>query len=226
MTDPNEPDDLNEPNLTKRRSTRMRTVPNTLLHAMAVGMLASCHLPMTQLADPQPVPEHSLSLLVGQREYDEDLWAPLESPTSIGVQFTRGRSDHDWAFEAGAHYTEDSGSVYAFLPGRPLVDISMEVLEVSMGARWSPRLGHLRPYIGGGLSYQTGSVEANYRGYTSSEDDSTPGMYIHAGATYALTDRLDVGIDIRAVGGTSVGDGSEDGDLDYTQASFTMGWRF
>lgn len=166
---------------------------------------------------PQSVDNHQrVSIYLGQRELNEDDWAPLEDQLSFALEYAREESD-TMGWEIGLAGSGDSETVLG-------IDLDVTMSEFYGGVVRSFRSedSSARPYIGGGLTFITAEIKAP----GTSVDDSVLAGYVHAGITVDVSDSFYVGLDIRKVLGADVEYFGAEGDADYLQAAVVFGWGF
>jgi hypothetical protein len=79
--------------------------------------------------------------------------------------------------------------------------------------------------MGGGATFVEAKGEASFPGFGSAEDsDNSPGLYVEGGVYWRLASRLNIGVHARLVAGTDVDLFSVNGDADYGQFGFLIGW--
>jgi opacity protein-like surface antigen len=82
----------------------------------------------------------------------------------------------------------------------------------------------VRPYIGGGLSVINADFERSAG--MSDDDDTSPGVYFHAGADWYITDKFFLGLAYRLLTATDIDVFGESSDADYEQFALRAGFSF
>ncbi len=160
----------------------------------------------------------SLTAFLGQRDMSSSSdWEPVDGQFSIGLEFDSYRPA-DWVgVEAGFFYAKDD-SQGAF----------GQSTEISLGARKTFSVGEsgIHPYVGAGAAYVWSTFGINNGGGTfiGASDDSFA-FYAHGGAYYTIA-RVNVGLDVRALLGSSLSIGGFSTDADYVQYGLTVGYGF
>lgn len=162
----------------------------------------------------------NINATVGSRQLDEDLWAPLEDQPTFGVMadISLGKLPlyATVALQASAA-TEDD---YDF-------DYTASVVDLSAGLKIMPRIGRFRPYLSAGIASVGASFEAesNSWNYWDVDDsDSSFGHYVNGGMLFRIGRHLNVGVDLRWVGGTDVTLFGVKGDADSFVGSAVVGY--
>ncbi len=161
----------------------------------------------------------TVHLMVGEMSLrDEDYWGPLDEPWSFGVDYASASTESGVGPEFGFHLWGDS-------TGSSSTDEDLSGVEISAGMRntWGLDRNGPRPYIGVGAALIAASLE----GPAYSEDESSFGLYGHAGVTMPLGPGMGIGIDYRVLRGSeSEFPGGPDSDFDYNRLSLVLGWSF
>lgn len=134
----------------------------------------------------------NISAYLGHKSVDDDDWPNLDSQRSVGVISDFGKQSWpisiaaDLIFAGDVHKSgedEDTGGT----------------MELHLGARkiFSLNNSSLSPYVGGGVAIVTASLEHESAGVTVDDDGTALGVWIGAGAYYAVTPRLNLGLDMR-----------------------------
>jgi outer membrane protein with beta-barrel domain len=163
----------------------------------------------------------NVNLVLGGRTLSDDaFWndqlpANFSSQAVFGVDVNFGPSSWPIRLEAGAHASVKQETFFGS-------DVTASVGEGYFGVNktWNQKGGKLYPFIGGGVANVTATIDA--RG--SSRDDDSSGYYLHGGVFFRLGRRFNLGVDVRALRGTSMTIGGVDFDSDYNQAGLLLGW--
>lgn len=134
----------------------------------------------------------NVSAYLGHKSVDDDDWPNLDSQRSVGVISDFRKQSWpvsiaaDLIFAGDVHKngeSEDTGGT----------------MEVHLGARkvFSLDNSSFSPYVGGGVAIVTASLEHESAGVTLDDDETSLGVWIGAGAYYAVTPRFNVGLDVR-----------------------------
>lgn len=189
---------------------------------LAVGIAACAAVPETP-QDPDGT-STNLGLLVGLREFDDDL-EPIEEQTSFAFEFDSYRLSAPVGFEVGLAYSSDDESAVDPLIGP--FDIEGEFFEIYAGLRktWGFANDRFHPYLAAGGSLIDANAEIAMGSSSFSDDDSSLGGYVHSGVYYDITDHLHVGIDGRWLFGTDLDFGGLGVEADYLQVALVLGFH-
>lgn len=162
--------------------------------------------------------------LLGSRSFDEVDWEPVEDQLMIGVEWTWLPKKSVVGVEIGTAFSYNqqdmvvSGDLFTF---------SGSTFEAYAGPRFETALGEspVRVYAGVGPSLIVASFGAEFLGVEVSESDTSIGFYAHAGVLIELG-KAYLGVDLRTLTGTSITLFNYEGDADYTQIAFALGFRF
>lgn len=164
------------------------------------------------------------SLLLGQRNLDEDDYAPVEEQFMIGFEFAHEARDSVLGWEFGFAGSSDSEDVEFF--GEEL-EVTASTAELYGGIRKSFPVGIFRPYIGGGVAYIFSELELEDDfGNSASVDDGSVAGYVHIGAMFDITRWFFLGIDLRLLFGSDLDYDGFESDADYGQLALRIGAAF
>ncbi len=186
---------------------------------IALLALAGC---ATTPYGPQVVPaetHRAVVLTVGEREFDDDLFeaADVDEQDGFGLSYEWEMGTFVW--EVGFLGSEEDGEIAT-------IDVEVTVTELYLGARYQFQVGvsPVRPYLGGGVSLVKADVDGDSG--LGDDDDSSAGIYIHAGADWFITDSFFIGLAYRILTGTDLEVFDEDTDADYEQLALRLGFSF
>ncbi len=169
-------------------------------------------------AGPRVDPEGSrhVHYYLGVRSLDEDDWEGLDEPIALEMSLEWRKPDAWLGFEVGASYAFDDGTVRGD-------EVDLRSLELYGGLRLTAQLfdGHLRPYVGGGVS----AVRMDRYG-NPNDGDSGIGGYARAGVAWAFDCGMEVGVDYRAAFIDHIDIFQSEVDADFDQLSLTVGFSF
>ena len=134
----------------------------------------------------------NVSAYLGHKSVDDDDWPSLDSQRSVGVISDFRKQSWpvsiaaDLIFAGDVHKNgerEDTGGT----------------MEMHLGARKVFTLNNssLSPYVGGGVAIVAASLEREIAGVTVDDDETALGVWIGAGAYYAVTPHFILGLDVR-----------------------------
>lgn len=144
----------------------------------------------------------NINAFLGSKALDKDDWEPVEEqgeigikidfkqqswPVSIAIDFLASESDE----ERGLFYDPSFGIFEAAFQGR--------TSELNLGVRkiWD-HFPHVRPFIGGGLSFIRAEGEVSAFGDSVSDDDAGTGLWIGGGVYWTLADHFNIGLELMA----------------------------
>jgi hypothetical protein len=160
-------------------------------------------------------------VLLGARSLDDSTaWDQIDEPFAFGMEFASRRRGSWLGFEGGFQLAYDEATFLG-------VDVDDLFLELYLGGRITGDLGpegRIHPYVGVGGSLTYAEVTGESGGLSVSDEDSSIGLYGHAGVHVRLGGAFLLGLDARAVTGTDVSLFGVDTDADYTQIALLMGW--
>lgn len=133
----------------------------------------------------------NLNLLAGQKSLAEEDWAPVDEHGSRGVMFDYTPAGAAVGLALDYLESDDSAPVYG-------VDTSLETAETHLGLRWySTDAQPLRFYLGGGVALIKARLTLDDNGARERDESEDFGLWMNAGAVYALGRHLNVGADVR-----------------------------
>lgn len=199
---------------TRGRHPTMKTL---ILPALLVLPLASC----AALTSPRPYGPplgaggSKLTLFFGERELEEDDYAPVEEQETVGAALSWEPAHGGLGGELGVLSSEEEETVLG-------LDVEGKTLEVFGGVRQNFGSEALRPYLGGGLSWIESEVESG----PLTDDDDSLGLYLHAGIDAWVTPNVSLGVEYRLLLGTDMDVFGVETDADYEQVGVTLGFSF
>lgn len=196
---------------------------NLILFVLALGLASCATVQDGPAPDPSVSPAYkTFSVLVGKRTMDDD-WEPLQKQDALGIEFSSQAEGAAAGFEFGIQKSSDDDD---FSIGGPYaVNVEASTLEIYGGVRktWNTEPGEqLRPYIGAGISMVTGEVSA----FGQTLDDSTVGVYAHAGVAFQVAETFSIGFDFRLMPQADLDIEGVDFDSSYSQMALVLGWSF
>jgi hypothetical protein len=158
------------------------------------------------------------------RWLDKDTWEPVDTHYAFGGTVDFGESGWPIHIALGLHGSSgvkeyDSGSVD---------DLTMGVGELSFGIAkvWETK-GRARPFVSGGLSFVSASLEVDsVSGGTLDEDDDSIGGWIEGGIYWRLMPHFNLGLHGRILAGSDITLLGVEGDADYFQFGPMIGWSW
>lgn len=167
-----------------------------------------------------------LNFVYGTRSLDDDAWDPTDDQEVYGATIDFGAKG--WPLHIAVSYfdSDDKGELASF-PILGAVDLDSELNEWSVGVRRTWKPGNARPFLGGGLTRIDADADVSSALGSTSDSDSTEGLYLEGGVFWRLGEAFNLGLHGRLVEGTDVTLFDQDGDADYWQigALVGFGWK-
>jgi hypothetical protein len=142
------------------------------------------------------------NLFLGQKNLDEDDWEPIDGQMEYGVCLNFGVQD--WPVSIAVDIlmsSDDTTYTYDYYGYDYDVVLDGETTEIAVGVRkFFNEESNFQPYIGGGAAYIDGEVSINFTdfpGMNYSLSDSAFGFWANAGVMWRLSERFNLGIDLR-----------------------------
>lgn len=188
--------------------------------ALLVAVAFAGETPLVAPMAPEESVSDNLFLVhVGARSLDDDIfYDPVEDVGTVGFEYVRnltGQSTVGLGLEFGlflAGETDDSLGA----------DVTAAFVEGSIGLRGRLDAGPVQLFAGAGPTYILAAIDIEDG---PNEDDSSGGIYAHAGVLFRIGDSLRLGLDARRVSGTEISfEGFVDTDADYSQVTVAIGW--
>ena len=185
-----------------------------------LGLDASAPAPSVQEGSLSTMDSRHLTLLLGERQLDDDDWDPVEDQLAGGVEVDGTDPSTGHGYEIGMTYSQDDDDIGP-------VDVTGDTLDVYGGYRHTFRLEsrEIHPYLSAGLALIRAQVEVDGPINNNDEDDISPGAYVRAGIGFDLSDRTRLGVDYRHMFLTDVDIGGIS-DADFDQIMLTLGFAF
>jgi opacity protein-like surface antigen len=170
---------------------------------------------------------HHFTLMVGERELDEDDWGSFDSPTVYGVEVDQTSPSSGNGVEAGFFYTNDENDDF----GGGLADkVEFTTYEFYGGVRhlFFPGPGGLglHPFVSAGVEVLHGRIKLKAPGVSEADGELVGGAYARAGLLWDITDRLRLGADYRYLYAQNFDIFDTHLDPNYGQVVFSLGFAF
>lgn len=167
----------------------------------------------------------NVQFLVGQR-YLGDFWKPLDTPMTFGVNVDFAPESAPVHVALGMSMAGDQQTITGSYFG-DTGDVEDAFWELSAGFVWLPlKKGVARPYLGAGIVILGAGVGSDWNFWDGGDTDHSFGFYGNAGVYFKVGDTFNIGLDGRAVTGTKITLGTQEGDADYWQAALLLGFSF
>ena len=130
----------------------------------------------------------NVNFFLGGKQLEEDDWAPVDKQPEFGVLVDF--KQQTWPVSIAIDVLGSSNTAT-----KSGVDIEGYTFELNLGARkiWEISNSPIRPYIGGGLAL----VHAEFHADDVIDDDNATGIWINGGVYWALTENINLGLDLR-----------------------------
>lgn len=162
------------------------------------------------------------NFLIGARELEDDaVWGELGEQVGVGVDFVFGPFDNFLQWDVAVNYGWDEVTT---LTG---ASATAQTVEGSIGLIHFFRFGNqaMVPYVGAGVSGIYAETELIGNGAVDVSDWSFAG-YARAGLQFRMRDDEHIGLDIRAVGGSSLNFAGVDTTADALVFSLVFGNQY
>jgi hypothetical protein len=192
----------------------------TRLARFLIAALMMAAVPVTASAG-------SLDLLLGVRSFEEDVdLEPSETHDFLAIQYGID-SEKLPVHVFFALQTSEADNTFSNFSGEFNRKISTTQFDLGM-IKLFEQYTYLRPYVGGGFSIvkMEDEVTTVATGNSTSEDDTSPGLFLNGGVYVRLGERLKVGIDLRILRLAAVDLGTLSTDANSIQLGMMVGWRF
>ena len=140
----------------------------------------------------------NVNLYLGNNSLSSDGWGKGKSQGSVGIMSDFKKSDWpvslvlDVFISGSGDFTEDKS--------KDKEDkLNATTAELHLGVRkiWAISNSNFNPYIGGGLTVASGSLDRNIDGAKKSDSDNAIGAWLGTGVYWRPMDNFNVGIDLR-----------------------------
>lgn len=180
------------------------------LAKLAVAAVFSCACASTFAAGGNVV--HTL----GMRLLNDDRWAPVEDQGQLGVLLDFQIAHSPFYVAAGLQHSSRQETEFGD-------ELTASVADASLGAKFMPTLGHIRPYFGIGLASVSAAYEVESSSGDQDDNDGSLAYYYGAGLLVRFG-HFDFGADVRHIAGTDLELFGDDINADSTVISTLFGW--
>jgi hypothetical protein len=117
----------------------------------------------------------------------EDEWEPAEDQVELGIEVDFRQNNWPVNIAIDLLVAAGEGDLFG-------VNFESRTSELNIGVRkiWD-KSTHLRPFIGGGVSFISGEFE----GLSISDDDSAMGLWLGGGLYWALSEHFNLGLELK-----------------------------
>lgn len=172
--------------------------------------------------------EH-IALHIGRRDMDDAFLPGSGNDPVVGVEISGAPNASPVDFVLGLWGSGSWGSTFADEEGAGFGTgevVSTGAAEISLGLRFAPRFGPLRPYAGIGVA----AIKAHRKEQVSGDEvlrhDSSGAGYWQTGLVWEGRTGWTVGAHYRELFGSDLTLGDEFGDADYHQFTLSVGVHF
>ena len=130
---------------------------------------------------------------IGAKHLDENDWNSLDSQAEGGVLFDIKKKGWPVSIAIDLFLSGDDAS-----KSDPQIDFG-DTVELHVGLRktWSAENSKIHRYVGGGLAHVRGGMELLESAGGTEQSDNAVGGWVSAGAYWDLTDKFNIGFDVR-----------------------------
>ena len=132
----------------------------------------------------------NINAFLGAKALDETDWEPVDEHGEIG--FKVDFKQRSWPVSIAIDFLFSSGD--DTLLG---VDFEGETSELNLGVRkiWD-QFPHVRPFIGGGISFISAEFKGTVLGVPVSDDDAGTGIWFGGGVYWTLAEHFNIGLEL------------------------------
>ena len=172
-------------------------------------------------------PDTQLGIHAGWRGFDSGEWGPVDDQGAVGFEIVHEPSTWVVGLEAALFASERTEDDF-FVPPTSTIDFRARTSELSFGIHKEMPVDYagVHPYVGGGLSLLHAELRGEEGGLEREEDGDSPGVYLHGGVGFDVSETLFLGLDLRVRGGSDVDLLGDDRSTGYGQVTFVLGVRF
>ena len=138
----------------------------------------------------------NVNIFLGAKALDEDDWSPADEQGEFGIKVDfRPKS---WPVNIAIDFLGSSGEGTAYDPySRLTINLKSNITELNVGIRkiWD-NFPHVRPFIGGGLSFMNAEAEGSALGVTVSDSDTATGIWLGGGVYWTLSEHFNLGLEL------------------------------
>jgi opacity protein-like surface antigen len=129
----------------------------------------------------------NVNLFLGAKALDEDDWEPVDEQDEWGIEVDFKQKSWPVSIAIDFLYGSDDGTLWG-------TEFESETSELNLGVRkiWD-QFPHVRPFIGGGISFIRGEFSAP----GVSDDDSAVGIWFGGGVYWTLVEHFNIGLEAK-----------------------------
>ncbi len=130
----------------------------------------------------------NVNFFLGAKALEENEWEPVEDQVELGIEIDFRQQNWPVSIAIDLLVAADEDDFFG-------ANIESKTSELNIGVRkiWD-KSPHVRPFIGGGVSFISGEFKA----FGFSEDDSAMGFWIGGGVYWTLTEHFNLGLELKA----------------------------
>jgi hypothetical protein len=135
--------------------------------------------------------EGDVNFFLGIKTLDEDDWEPIEDQGAFGAEISIGQDTWPVMIAIDPFFSGAKDDEFGF-------DLKGATSELAIGVRKIWNVDNVHPYVGGGPSLLSASLEVeNPFGADVDDDDTTLGWWLGGGVFWRLGSRFNIGIAAR-----------------------------
>lgn len=150
------------------------------------------------VAAAQDVWTGNANVLLGAKALDKDDWEPAEEQSEFGIEIDFRKKD--WPVNIAIDLLGATGEGTAIEPfSGTEAKLKSKTSEFNIGVRkiWD-QFPHVRPFIGGGLSFIRAEAEVSAFGTSVSDDDTGTGIWLGGGVYWTLGEHFNLGLELKS----------------------------
>lgn len=139
----------------------------------------------------------NVNLFLGAKALDEDDWSPADRQGEFGAEVDFKLRDWPVSIELDYLGASGKGTLYDSYLGTIKAESETSELNVGVRKTWDG-FPHVRPFIGGGVSFAKATIKASLLGVTARGSGSGTGVWLGGGAYWTLNEAFNIGFEFRS----------------------------
>lgn len=137
----------------------------------------------------------NVNVLLGAKALDKDDWEPAEEQGEFGIEVDFRQKD--WPVNIAIDLLGAAGE-----GTQSGIKLESRTSELNIGVRkiWD-HFPHVRPFIGGGLSFMRAEAKGSALGITVSDKDTGTGLWLGGGVYWTLGESFNIGFEFKSSSG-------------------------
>jgi len=133
---------------------------------------------------------------LGAKALNNDDWSPAEDEGEIGIKFDIRHKSWPISLAIDYNYAQSGEENFSdpFLGNGTFQSTTTE-LNIGIRKIWE-QLSNIRPFIGGGISFESAKGEVKALGQSASESDNGTGFWFGGGVYWTLAEHFNLGLDL------------------------------